>query len=60
MGQGYEEAGIAYCIPTYNHPQVMEDVLGKCLPLYQKYKIDVYVYDSSTDNKTCEIGRAHV
>lgn len=55
MGQGYEEAGIAYCIPTYNHPQVMEDVLGKCLPLYQKYKIDVYVYDSSTDNKTCEI-----
>lgn len=55
MEQSYEEAGIAYCIPTYNHPQVMEDVLGKCLPLYQKYKIDVYIYDSSTDNKTCDI-----
>ena len=47
-----DKSKIAYCIPTYNHPDVIEDVLEKVGFLYKKFDIDVYIYDSSEDNRT--------
>lgn len=42
-----QNSKIAYCIPTYNRPAVVQDILEKTLDIYQKYQIDVYIYDSS-------------
>lgn len=55
MENTLEDGGIAYCIPTFNHPEVMMDILSNGVLLYQKYNIDIYIYDSSTDNRTYEI-----
>lgn len=46
---------IAVCIPTYNHPKVVEDVLSKCIDDYTKCQIDMYYYDSSDNDETKEI-----
>jgi len=39
-------------VPTYNHPDTMDEVLGITLEMYNKYGIDVYVYDSSETSDT--------
>lgn len=46
---------IAVCIPTYGHPQVVEDVLGKCIQDYHALGIDIYYYDSSKDEETYNV-----
>ena len=43
---------IAVCVPTYNHPDVVEDVLSKSIQDYYNYGIDIYYYDSSEGNET--------
>lgn len=43
------------CIPTYEHPEVVEDVLAHCAETYKRYGLDVYYYDSSKDDATANI-----
>ncbi len=49
------EKEIAYCIPTYNRPDIMEQVLGKFLPILQNKGMDIYIYDSSVNKETLNI-----
>lgn len=46
---------MAVCIPTYERPEIVEDVLEHCAGLYRRYGLDVYYYDSSNDNRTKEV-----
>lgn len=43
------------CIPTYEHPEAVEDVLSHSADLYHRYGLDVYYYDSSRDDRTKQI-----
>lgn len=43
---------LAICIPTYNQPEMIREMLIRCLKMYEEAGIDVYIYDSSPDNKT--------
>lgn len=43
---------LAICIPTYNNPQYIEDILKDELPFYQDSNIDLYVLDSSEGKET--------
>lgn len=40
------------CIPTYEHPEAVEEVLSHCAETYHRYGLDVYYYDSSRDDVT--------
>lgn len=40
------------CIPTYEHPETIEDVLSHCAETYKRYGLNVYYYDSSRDDRT--------
>ncbi len=46
---------MAVCIPTYEHPEVIEDVLSHCAETYKRYGLDVYYYDSSRDERTKQV-----
>lgn len=50
-----KQGNIAYCIPTYNHPDTIRDVLEKSAALYKEYGIDIYIYDSSEERDTEDI-----
>ena len=43
---------IAVFVATYNHPDVVNDVLEKCTKDYKECGIDIYYYDSSEGNET--------
>lgn len=43
------------CMPTFGHPQVIEDVLQHCAETYKRYALDVYFYDSSKDEETRKV-----
>lgn len=45
---------LCVCIPTYNRPDAIEKVLNKEIALFEKYSVDVIVFDSS-DNKETEV-----
>lgn len=47
-----ENTKIAVCIPTYNRSLVVKEFLNKCLMDYVDLGIDVYFYDSSTNDET--------
>ncbi len=47
------------CIPTYGHPEAVEDVLSHCAETYKRYGLDVYYYDSSEDDKTRKVIEAY-
>lgn len=49
------ENNIACCYLTHNHPDIVQAVLEINLEYYKKNGIDIYMYDSSTNNKTKEI-----
>lgn len=51
---------VAMCIPTYNRANVVEHTLGNGIEGYKKYGIDLYYYDSSTDNKTKEVVEKYI
>lgn len=46
---------IACCYLTHNHPDVVEFVLNTVQKYYDENGIDIYMYDSSTNNKTKDI-----
>ena len=46
---------LAICIPTYNQPDMMQEMMIRCLPVYREFEIDIYVYDSSPGRETEEI-----
>lgn len=46
---------MAVCIPTYERPEIVEDVLQHCAGVYRRYGLDVYYYDSSRDDRTKEV-----
>lgn len=50
---------ITWCIPTYNRPNEVNKVLEKMLPALKKYGIDLYVYDSSSNDETENILEKH-
>lgn len=50
-----KQRNIAYCICTYNHPDVVDEVVGKIIDIFEEYGLDIYVFDSGTDAKTYEI-----
>lgn len=43
---------IAVCIPTYNRSQIVNEFLTQCSADYVNLGIDIYIYDSSTNNET--------
>lgn len=43
---------IAVCIPTYNHPDTVKDVLNQCIYDYNDYGVDIFYFDGSSDDKT--------
>jgi len=43
---------LAICIPTYNRPDIIEELLKKSMETYSKFNFDLYIYDSSDNNKT--------
>ena len=50
--QSEEKKSIAYCIPTYNHPDIIEEILQAVGELYKSNNIDIYIYDSSNNYNT--------
>ena len=43
---------LAVCIPTYNQPEMIREMLIRCLGMYGRAGIDVYIYDSSPGSET--------
>lgn len=43
---------LAVQIPTYKHPDTMNTVLERQMPVFSELGIDVYIYDSSPDRLT--------
>ena len=43
---------LAICVPTYNNPQYIEDILIDELPLYRDNNIELYILDSSEGRET--------
>lgn len=46
---------LVICVPTYNRPDVIQELMVKSLSMYQEYGIDVYIYDSSESGETEKI-----
>lgn len=46
---------IAVCVPTYNHPDVVDDVLKNSIKAYYDCGLDIYYYDSSENNDTEQV-----
>ncbi|MDR1772933.1 MAG: hypothetical protein LBS02_20230 [Hungatella sp.] len=47
-----EDIKIAVCIPTYDRSQIMKEFLESCSADYANFGIDIYIYDSSTNDET--------
>lgn len=43
---------LAICIPTYNRSDILQELIAKSFAMYQKYGIDVYIFDSSEGAET--------
>lgn len=43
---------LAICIPTYERAKFIQEFLEICLPITERFDIDVYIYDSSINNDT--------
>ena len=52
-----KQCNIAYCMPTCNRAKLVDEVLKKCISMFEKYGIDVYIYDSSSDDETEKIAK---
>ena len=51
---------IAYCIPTYNRAKTIDSVLPRLLPILCKNDIDIYIYDSSSNDETKKISEKYL
>lgn len=45
-------AKIAFCVPTYKHPDMIDELLKQFMLGYVERGIDIYIYDSSPDDET--------
>ena len=43
---------LSICIPTFKQPGMVQEMLVRCLDIYYKKEIDIYIYDSSPDDET--------
>ena len=50
---------IAVCVMTHEHPDTVEQVLENCAAAYRACELDMYYYDSSSDDRTAEIIAAY-
>ena len=46
---------LAICVPTYERPDVIEELLLKSLKTYSENNIDVFIYDSSPNERTKDV-----
>lgn len=46
---------IVMCVPTYNHPEAVEDVLSQCVQDYYDLDVDIFYFDGSEGSETEEI-----
>ena len=53
------EKTLAVFVPTYGKSLLIEDLLEGSLDLYAKYRIDLYIYDSSEDDETERITKTY-
>lgn len=51
---------LALCIPTYQNAQCVEDFFDNCLAYYLSYSLDIYFFDSSTDDATQQVVQAQM
>ncbi len=49
------ESRMAICIPTYGRSRVVEEMLCRCARYYLELGLDIYIYDSSTDDDTQKV-----
>lgn len=50
---------LAICIPTYNNPDYIKDILMEEFPYYEPNNMDLYIMDSSDNNQTEDIFREY-
>lgn len=43
---------LAVCIPTYNQPDMIQEMLIRCAQIYHEAGVDMYIYDSSPGDET--------
>lgn len=43
---------LAICVPTYHQPKRIQEMMVRCIKIYELLNVDVYFYDSSSDTKT--------
>jgi hypothetical protein len=48
---------LAICVPTYNRPEVIEELFIRCTDVYRDLRIDLYIYDSSEGDQTEKVVR---
>ena len=46
---------IACCLLTHNHPEILKEILDRCLRVYSDHGIDICIYDDSEDDFTKNI-----
>ena len=46
---------VACCYLTHNHSKIMDQVLDRICLDYEKHGIDIYIYDSSTNDETKDV-----
>ena len=50
---------LAICVPIYNQPEMLREMFVRCLSNYEDFGIDIYIYDSSSDNETENVIREY-
>lgn len=50
---------LAVCIPTYNRPEVIEELIQTSNQQYMQHHFDIFIYDSSEDTRTEEVVREY-
>lgn len=51
---------LAYCVATYNRPDVVAEVLSHLADEYRSYDIDMYYYDSSDNDDTYHVVNRYI
>jgi glycosyltransferase involved in cell wall biosynthesis len=50
---------LSICIPTYKQPEMIREMLIRCLDIYYESGVDLYIYDSSPDDETESVVRQY-
>lgn len=46
---------IAICVPTFNRPLVIRELILKCCRYFENLDYDLYIYDSSDNDETWSV-----